>query len=190
MKLSILLLSSFLYTGIYAQLITNVKWTEQSTLPISEVIYYSPEKNLTWKDFKGVPVESRASAVTVSGIGYKANINTRNGKGHLNINVYCYFNKNKSWVKPGRTTPFILTHEQHHFDISYIAARIFIEKLQKTVFTISNYNILIPRIYNESCAIMNKMQDDYDGQTKNGQLKEVQAKWNELVDQKISLITR
>jgi len=37
---------------------------------------------------------------------------------------------------------------------------------------------------------MNKMQDDYDGQTKNGQLKDIQAKWNELLDQKITLITR
>jgi len=165
-------------------------WTEESSLPSKEVIYYSPDKSLVWNDFKGSPVEGRAAAVTVSGFGYKANINTKNGKGQLNIQVYCYFNKNKSWVKPGRTTPYILTHEQHHFDISYIAARVFVNKLQNAVFTSSNYNVLIPRIYNESCEIMNKMQDDYDGQTKNGQLKDIQAKWNELLDQKITLITR
>lgn len=190
MKLSFLIFSCFFFHCVTAQLATNVVWTEQSTLPVTEVIYYSSDKNLNWKDFKGTPLESRASAITVSGFGYKANINTKNGKGQLNISVYCYFNKNKSWVKPGRTIPYILTHEQHHFDISYIVARVFVDKLQSTVFTSSNYNVLIPRIYNECCDIMNKMQDEYDGQTKNGQRKDIQAKWNELLDQKINLITR
>lgn len=190
MKLPFLIFYCFLIKTATAQLTTNVVWTEQSDIPVKEVVYYSPDKNLIWADFKGVPVESRAAAVTVSGFGYKANINTRNGKGQLNISVYCYFNKNKSWVKPGRTTPYILNHEQHHFDISYLAARIFVNKLQSMVFTSTNYDVMLPRIYNECCAIMNKMQDDYDGQTKNGQLKDIQARWNELVDEKISLITK
>ena len=190
MKLHLLIFSCFLFEAAGAQLTTSVSWTEQSTFPVKEVIYYSPDKNLNWADFKGSPIESRAAAVTVSGFGYKANINTRNGKGQLNTSVYCYFHKNKSWVKPGRTTSYILNHEQHHFDISYIAARIFVNKLQSMVFTSSNYNVMLPRIYNECCDIMNKMQDDYDGQTKNGQLKDIQAKWNDLVDEKISLITK
>ncbi len=173
-----------------AQLITNVIWTEKSSLPASEVIYYSSDKNLTWPDFKGTPPESRASAVTVSGFGYQAGINTKNGRGTLNISVYCYFNKNKSWVKPGKNTSYILNHEQHHFNISYLAARIFADKLQKAVFTLTNYNILIPRIYTETCEIMNKMQNDYDGQTKNGQLKDVQSKWNEVLEEKIDLLTK
>jgi len=190
MKLSLFIFSILYFHSVSAQLNTNVTWTEQSSLPPSEVIYYTPDKNLSWIDFRGTPIESRAAAVTVSGFGYKANINTRNGKGQLNISVYCYFNKNKSWVRPGRTIPYILNHEQHHFNISYIASRIFIDKLQSTVFTVSNYNILIPRIYNEACEIMNNMQNEYDGQTKNGQLKDIQSKWNELLDQKISTITK
>jgi hypothetical protein len=96
--------------------------------------------------------------------------------------VYCYFNKNKSWVKPGRTTDYILQHEQHHFNISYIAAKIFQDKLKEADFTLSNYNTLLPQLYNEACAVMNKLQDDYDGETKNGQLNDKQDRWNNYVD--------
>lgn len=112
------------------------------------------------------------------------------GKGQLTIKVYCYFSKNKSWVKPGKAIPYILTHEQHHFDISYIAANMFVEKLRSTVFTIANFNQLLPKVYTESCSIMNKMQDEYDRQTKNGQLRDIQFKWNDFVDKKISQITK
>lgn len=190
MKFLFSIVASLLVVCAQAQLQTTVAWTEQSSLPRSEVIYYTPNENLEWADFKGTPFESRAAAVTVSGFGYKADVKTVGNKGQLTIKVYCYFNKNKSWVKPGKTIPYILTHEQHHFDISYIAANIFVEKLKGTVFTLSNFNQLLPKIYNESCLIMNKMQDEYDGQTKNGQLRDVQFKWNEIVDKKISQITK
>ncbi len=186
--LSLFFFSTFLVAD--AQLQTHVSWTQQSSLPRAEVIYYSPDESLEWDDFKGVPFESRAAAVTVSGFGYKADVKTLGSKGQLTIKVYCYFNKNKSWVKPGKTIPYILTHEQRHFDISYIAASIFVEKLNSTVFTLSNFNQLLPRIYNESCLIMNKMQDEYDGQTKNGQLRDVQFKWNDIVENKIIQITK
>lgn len=175
---------------VAAQLNTSITWTEESSLPADEVLYYSADKILTWDDFQGSAEDSRSAAVTVSGFGYTANINTRNGNGNLNIKVYCYFNKAKSWVKSGRTTSYILTHEQHHFDISYIAARVFVDKLRNAKFTPGNYNMLLTKIYNESCQLMNQLQDDYDGQTKNGQLKDVQYQWNDMLDEKINLLTK
>ena len=189
MKLLNILFSFFLINISYAQLTTIVTWTRQSAMPAATVIYYSPAANLIWENFQGEPVTSgNVAAMTVSGFGYNASVNTRNGKGILSITVYCYFDKNKSWVKPGKTTSYILTHEQHHFDISNIAANIFIDKLQNTAFTTANFNDLLPQIYRECCNTMNKMQNDYDEQTKNGQIKEEQVKWNNFIDQKISSI--
>jgi hypothetical protein len=188
---AILFLLLILSLNSQAQLVTNVSWTEQSSLKSSDVVYYDPSSPLQWDDFQGPHVEGGlTAAVTVSGFGYKAGIKHRNGKGVLNIDVYCYFQKRKSWVKPGKDIPYILTHEQNHFDISYIAANIFIEKLRRANFTSSNFEDLIPRIYNESCDIMNKMQDDYDGQTHNGRHQEEQEKWNSLVDEKLEIITK
>ena len=160
-------------------------------MPPSEVIYYSTSRPLSWKDFKGIPdAASRASALTASGFGYKADYKNVGGKANINISVYCYFNKNNSWVKTGRTTEYILNHEQQHFDISFIAASIFLEKLKTTRITQSNYNVVLPNLYKECCNIMNKMQDEYDVQTKNGQLKDEQERWNNYLKEKIKVFTK
>ncbi len=165
---------------------TSVTWTTETSLPATEVQYYEPGNLLVWDDFRGAyNSESRAAAITVSGFGYQANVKMNGSSGSLDIKVYCYFNKNKSWVKPGRNTPYILKHEQQHFDISFIAATYFLQKLQKAKFTTSNYDTLLAQIYTESTGIMNDMQNDYDGETKNGQLHDVQAKWNDTVEEKI-----
>lgn len=191
MNLAMLILSLFFYSENHNHLQTNVSWTTDTSLSSADVVYFDPVKNLEWDDFAGVPPDGgRAAAVTVSGFGYLANVNTRAGSGAIDIKVYCYFHKNKSWVKPGRNTSYILRHEQHHFDISYIAASLFAEKLKHADFTAGNYDQLLSQLYDESTAVMNKLQDDYDGETKNGQLRDVQAQWNENVDARINHIIR
>ena len=158
--------------ALYAQLNIKVQWTQQTTMPASEVIYYDPANKLVWENFRGKPVEGgRTAAITMSGFGYNASMRASGQKGQLDVQVYCFFNKNRSWVKPGRNSSYILNHEQHHFDVSYIAANIFIDKIQSAILTNSNYNVLISRIYDDCIGIMNKMQDDYDVHTKNWQEK-------------------
>ncbi len=174
-----------------AQVTTKVYWTEQSSLPSSQVIYYNPSRNLQWPDFIGAPQTTGiVAAITMSGFGYTASMRRNGSKGEINIGIYCYFSKNKSWVKPEKKTAYILNHEQHHFDISYIAARIFADKVKNSGVTTSNVNVLLPRIYKECCDIMNKLQDDYDGQTKNGQVREMQERWNNSLDEKLVGFTR
>jgi hypothetical protein len=192
MKILVSLLSLILPVTSFAQLTTKVEWTNQTSMQPAEVIYYNPADKLVWENFKGKPPtdNGRTAAITMSGFGYAASIKYSEGKGVLNLQVYCFFNKNKSWVKPGKTTEYILNHEQHHFDISYIAAAIFVDKIQSAVISKSNYNVLLSRIYNECIDIMNKMQDDYDGQTRNGQELALQEKWNKFIDNKISGITK
>ena len=188
--LFILILFSFSFFT-RAQLSTSIYWTEQTTMPASEVIYYSTSRPLIWQDFRGNPdAASRASAMTASGFGYKADYKNVGSKTNINISVYCYFNKNNSWVKTGRTTNYILNHEQHHFDISFIAANLFIEKLKAASITRRNYNVILPNLYTECCSIMNRMQDEYDSQTKNGQLKEEQERWNNYLKEKIKVFTK
>ncbi len=190
MNLSILIFAFFSNMFGPKDLNTTVEWTNNSPMSSHEVIYYSSEK-LVWDDFRGRPEKnSPAAAVTVSGFGYRANINTKGGKNQFSIKVYCYFNKDKSWVREGRTIPYILKHEQNHFDISYIAASYFVDRLKETSFTTSNYEYKLKEIYNDACDVMHRLQDDYDGETKNGQVREEQKKWNALVNDKIASVIR
>lgn len=95
-------------------------------MPAGETVYFTSSKGLNWNDFKGKPENnSPAVAMTASGFGYQADFKSTGNKAQLNIAIYCYFNKKNSWVRPGKTTEYILNHEQHHFDISFIAANIF-----------------------------------------------------------------
>ena len=87
-------------------------------------------------------------------------------------------------------TDYALTHEQHHYDITYINACQFIQKLKDAQLNFGNFNYLVEKIHDESFAELEKMQDDYDGQTSNGRINRMQTFWNRKIDQQLaSLIT-
>ena len=115
MKLFALIFSLFIIQSSSARITTNVSWTEKSDMPANEVINYKTNKKFQWDDFLGASPKENGivAALTVSGFGYGASLKTIDGKGEFNINVYCYFRKNKSWVRPGRNTAYILNDEQH-----------------------------------------------------------------------------
>ncbi len=169
-----------------AQITTTVTWTEKTKLSASNVIYYNKDRKLTWADFKGTPNKpDPTAAITSSGFGYKAGMRSRNGKGSINVEIYCYFSKPNSWVKPGKNTAYILNHEQHHFDATYIIAKTFIAKVKVAALTPVNMNNELAKIYKECSALLNKMQDDYDTQTRNGIDKVKQAAWDEIFREKL-----
>lgn len=173
----------------YAQFIVFVEW--QQSKNSGDTIYYNPDEKLVWEDFKGTPVSnSIAAAITESGFGYRMSMKSVNGKTTVNITVLCYFNKRNSWVKPGMDSDYALTHEQHHFDITYLNAYLFMQKLKTAHFTSNNYQALIDQIHDECYEALSKMQDDYDGQTSNGRLRQAQLSWNKKIDRQLdSLIT-
>ena len=102
--------------------------------------------------------------------------------------VFCYFDKNKSWVKKNMNTEYALTHEQHHYDVTYINACRFINKIRKAQLNRGNYNYLIEKAYDESFEALGNMQDAYDGQTSNGRIKTMQLAWNKKIDDELAAI--
>ena len=178
--ISIFFLGSF-FVG-QAQVVTNVFWVNNSTLPEKSTLYYQEDRPLTWDDFEGVPASGgTTAAITMSGFGYHTSMKTSNGKGQLNISVYSYFNKDKSWVKREHKNGYLLKHEQRHFDISYIAALIFMQKVKKAGLNQTNCTSKLRILYSEVCGIMNTMQTNYDAETQNGQNKAEQARWDKYL---------
>jgi hypothetical protein len=189
MKLS-LFLFCFLFSTIFcnAQISIKISWVENSSFKKKDVIFYKSDNKLSWIDFKGIPnLPPPVSAITSSGFGYKAAMQSVDDKGEITVGIYCYFNKLKSWVRKGRNTKYTLNHEQHHFDITYIAAKIFIDKVKIASLTTSNMNEVLDKLYKECTATMQKMQNDYDSETKNGQLKDKQEEWNNIINGHLGL---
>ncbi len=191
MKYYLITFFTFLSSTAYTQLTTTVQWQANKAPDSHDTIYYSTNRKLDWKDFQGPPnARSIAAAITFSGFGYSLAMKSRNGKTTVAITVYCFYDKARSWVKQGMQSDYALLHEQHHFDITYIEACLFIKKLKTAAFTLSNYAELVESINNECNAELEQMQNDYDGQTRNGQLKNIQANWNKKIDgQLAALIT-
>ena len=172
-----------------AQVNVTVRWWSHTPAANSDTIFYTAAKKIAWPDFKGKPGEpADALAITSSGLGYVAAMQNYKGKTTIVIDVYCYFSKQNSWVRRGRESDYALNHEQHHFDVTYISTNLFIRKLKDARFTKNNYGNQVEKIYNETCHELEKMQNDYDGQTKNGQLKNIQTEWNDKIDKQLGAL--
>ena len=179
----------FISLPAFSQVSVNINWLAHTPAAKSDTIFYDAAKKLVWQNFKGkTDPQSDATAVTSSGFGYTAGMQYRNNKTTININVYCYFHKQNSWVRKGGESDYALNHEQHHFDVTYIVTDLFIKKLRDAKYTSSNYNALIDKIYRESCTELERLQNEYDGQTRNGRLKNMQSTWNEKIEKKLELL--
>ncbi|MCW3092761.1 MAG: hypothetical protein JWP81_3830 [Ferruginibacter sp.] len=154
----------------------------------SNIIFYQPGKLLSWDDFKGKSVEaSDAAALTNAGFGVKLMFRSIENTSQLVISVSCSFAKRDSWVKPGNKTPYILNHEQKHFDIAFIHTRQFIRNLRKADFTNSNYAALIEKIYNQTAAELTEVQDRYDAETSHSRIPQKQSEWDEKISGQLAL---
>ncbi len=191
MKFFLVIFSLLLSASVKAQSNISVYWTQQTELPPQEVIYYNANKKLSWADFEGSPPAEtgRTAAITMSGFGYKASVTSTGEKLTVQIAVYCYFNKPQSWVKADKKSAYILNHERHHFNISFIAASFFISKIKNASISVSNYKTLIPAIYRECLDYMNQLQKQYDEQTQNGRNEDMQEQWNLTLEKKLRVIS-
>lgn len=165
------------------QMHQNINLVFRKALPGSDTIYYNPTQKLQWPDFTGIPqMNTRPAAITSSGFGYDAFTRSNSRGSFITVNVYAFFNRSKSWVKPTNKTAYILGHEQLHFNISYIGAMLFTQKLKAAKFTANNYSKLLDTLYTSSYREMNALQNQYDSETNNGILKDKQAVWQTKIN--------
>lgn len=183
MKYLFLIISLFAALTLRAQTSVIIQWQPIKPGTSGDTIYYDPSRKLNWNDFKGRPdAASPAAAITESGFGYKMSMQSYKQRATIIITVFCYFNKRNSWVKRNMNTDYALLHEQHHYDITYINAVLFVQKLKEAKITLKNYDALVEKIHDESFAALDKMQNDYDGETSNGRIPNIQYKWNRKID--------
>jgi len=173
------------------QLQVDVNYATTNPTVTKPVIYYSPFTKLTWDDFRAKPdAASDAAAITNAGIGFQMNFHSKDNLATVIITVDCNFSKNDSWVKKNKNTPYILNHEQHHFDIAYIYAMKLIHNLKVAKYTSKNYNKLIEKIYYDTQTELLGMQNNYDRETKNSQLTDQQALWDKKIDAEVDSISK
>lgn len=182
LTITLLFIASISYSQSFKVVVKYVK--NDGTVNNSN-IYYGTKK-VSWLDFKGKPDYTvDFEALTSSEIGMNYTLDQVNNDYVLSVNVYCDFKKPESYVKPDKKNAYVLNHEQHHFDITYIYTKKFIESLKSGNYTADNYESLINGIYNESVYELNQEQTKYDTETKHSTIVEKQLEWNKKIDNEL-----
>jgi hypothetical protein len=137
-----------------------------------ELLDWSPSRKLTWADYKARPNPgSDAAASTTTYLGISYNISTN----HFSYTIESRFSKTRSWGL--HKTPYILAHEQGHFDIAEIFARKLNKKMSEYKFDRKTYQKDLKKIYQDILDEKEEMQNDYDDETNHSIHKEKQAEW-------------
>lgn len=133
---------------------------------------------LEWTDFKGKPdANNDAVAMTASGISFNYSIKkTTSEIISFETEVKALFYPEHSWCKKGEVDAHVLAHEQLHFDITELHARLFREKISHLKASSELPNILqkYNRQINQDLKVL---QRAYDNETDFSIDKEAQAQW-------------
>jgi hypothetical protein len=160
----------------------NVTFTDHAEKPEGDTIYYSPNRPVTWDDFKGEVPRSRYDAEVFATIGYNEETTVVNGVINLKLDIKVCLPKSSCWVKDGKRDDYALNHEQRHFDIAKIAAEHFKQKIKAENLPVSNYDGPINVYYLDAYREMDSLQKQYDNETSHGGDHAAQERWNQKID--------
>jgi len=137
-----------------------------------ELLDWSASRKLTWADYKARPnPNSDAAASTTTYLSISYNISTND----FSYTIESKFSRTRSWGL--HKTPYILSHEQGHFDIAEVFARKLNKKMSEYKFDRKTYQKELKRIYQDILDEKEEMQNEYDNETNHSIHKEKQAEW-------------
>lgn len=144
-----------------------------------DTIYWSKNKKLSIEDFKeNSPKQSEFKAVSNVGIDYKVLSNDLDYILSVNAVFFC----KDSWFED-KTSTHLLNHEQRHFDIMEIYARLSRKSLSNRTYTIDSIIQEYNRITDMIDIQCNLVQEIYDEETNLSRNIECQAEWDKYIDQ-------
>jgi hypothetical protein len=150
-------------------------------------IVYNTERPLTVADFKGTPdALSKALAATSSGFMLQYEMQGNYAGNTANVELLPYFEIQKSWMKPGGKTAYVLQHEQLHFDISALKTYELVIAIKNHTFTVANFKEEIASLQKQYSKEMELMQAQYDEETSHGVFKEKQNLWQARIKNEIN----
>jgi hypothetical protein len=143
-----------------------------------DMVSWSPSLKLTWDDYKGRPdpsSDAAASTTTYLAIEYHIREND------FSFNISCQFSRERSWGL--HKTPYILSHEQGHFDIAEIFARKLNIEMSNYRFNKKTFQKDLSEIYNRVMKEKEDFQDRYDNETNHSIKRDRQAQWLNVIEQ-------
>lgn len=152
----------------------------------SEKIIWNENHRLSWEDFRGSPIpKANFVASTNTGINFGYSYTLNKNEVIVEYSVESFFNPQKSWFIPAKVSQHILNHEQTHFDISELHARILRKKLDSKKFS-KNVKIEIETIYLQVEEKRKAMQKKFDLETDHSQNIEKEILWEKRIAKQLA----
>lgn len=132
---------------------------------------WSSNRKLSWEDYKGTPhpdQDTNVAATTSCRFGLLAN-----PPGTVTNEFICH----QSSVRPGQKKPALLAHEQLHFDLCEVYARM----LRKELATASLTSFDINETFIKTYKLYKERQWLYDQETNHGLEPEAQERWQQTI---------
>src|SRR5690554_1192772 len=149
----------------------------------NDTVFYNPSRPLVWDDFRAEPQGRQYSASIFPSFAWEGQSTVVDGVIQLNLKVKVYMLKSSSWVRT--PSAYGLNHEQRHFDIVKIVVERFKKRLLEMPLTPDDYEGVLGYQYLETYREMNRLQDQYEEETRNGMDKAAQQKWNQWIDEEL-----
>ncbi|KUG08410.1 DUF922 domain-containing protein [Solirubrum puertoriconensis] len=149
-----------------------------------ELLAWSAKRPLTWADFKARPnTADPLHALTTANIG--AQIGCKDYV--FSANVQATFTPTESWVKaPQTASAALLHHEQVHFDLTEVHARMLRQRLQTIKFDCERLQPAFNNLMKVAITAWQREQQRYDVETNHGLNLVKQKAWHEQVQQRLT----
>lgn len=146
-----------------------------ATSKLNNNIQWSKNNLLTWSDFKGNFVSGNYEAAIHTDIAFGKNF-----KGEWSI--WAYFNQNNSaYIQD--TSSYILQHEQYHFNISEVQARLLRKYVIEQKINMQSYQF--ETLFKQTKSELINTQRKYDEQTNHSLNKLIQLQWQTNIDKQL-----
>ncbi|QCR21742.1 DUF922 domain-containing protein [Pontibacter sp. SGAir0037] len=147
----------------------------------SENIAWSSDRRLNWDDFKGLPEEGNPHhAVTAANLAVDAKCSNN----EFVYEVKCVFLATQSWSK-NKKSEKLLYHEQLHFDLTEVHARLLRKKLAALGTTCTNMKDRMNPTVAEAFKTWKAEQLEFDELSRHGLDAEVQQVWADNISKRL-----
>ena len=149
--------------------------------PEADTLFY-PTRKLRWTDFRGAPpLHGPSAAVSFTSFSYEGHSLLKHDTLQITLTLQVFFVRSASWARAGIMDSYSLGHEQLHFDITCLVAQRFKQRIRTLPLTREDYDSMIQFEYLEAFREMNRLQDEYDGDTRNGTNAAAQFDWQKRI---------
>ncbi|TGE25080.1 hypothetical protein E5K00_07740 [Hymenobacter aquaticus] len=181
----------YLHQWVHTQAPTSLKlatglrlrFTDVTSQTQPDTLFYDPARPLRFPDFTAPSRSGPYAAAVFPSFAYAGQPRVVQGVLQLDLQLKVFVVRSSSWAS--LRDAYTLNHEQRHFDLVKLVAERFKRRLTPERMNLQDYNSILQYEYLVAFQEMNRLQEQYDAETRGGQDTAAQQRWNQRIDQEL-----